>query len=169
MPFIFIALLAEKEERGYVMKFTNNENDLEIYEKDYADYKEKLDEAFDFPTYNSVDFERQVVRLKKYLPESETEVLYVDNAEIEHFNKVFSSFDRLAIKKGGYIKAVIDFVNRDAYIMTRIDFIEFCDEEGYTLLSEINSDSTLTTISAMENGWIEIYINIPVFKFLFAV
>ena len=60
-------------------------------------------------------------------------------------------------------------MNRDAYIMTRIDFIEFCDEEGYTLLSEINSDSTLTTISAMENGWIEIYINIPVFKFLFAV
>lgn len=61
------------------------------------------------------------------------------------------------------------FGRRVGMIITRINFIEFCDEEGYALLNEINSDSTLTTISATENGWIEIYINIPVFKFLFAV
>ncbi len=151
------------------MKFTNNGSDLEIYEKNYADYRQKIDESFCFPAYDPVDFERQLEMLKKCLPERETEVLYVDDSEIEHFNRVFSFFDRLAINKGGYIKAVIDFINRDAYITTRINFIEFCDEEGYALLNEINSDSTLTTISATENGWIEIYINIPVFKFLFAV
>ena len=151
------------------MKFTNNGTDLEIYEKDYADYRQKLDESFCFPTYEPDDLERQSEILKNYLPERETEVLYIDDSEIEHFNRVFSFFDRLAINKGGYIKAVIDFANRDAYIITRINFIEFCDEEGYALLNEIKSDSTLTTISATENGWIEIYINIPVFKFLFAV
>lgn len=106
------------------MKFTNNGTDLEIYEKDYADYRQKLDESFCFPAYDPVDFKRQLEIVKKYLPESETEVLYVDDSEIEHFNRVFSFFDRLAINKGGYIKAVIDFVNRDAYIITRINFIE---------------------------------------------
>lgn len=151
------------------MKFTNSGAELEIYEKDYADYRQKLDESFYFPTYEPDDLERQAEILKNYLSESETEVLYVDDSEIEHFNRVFSYFNRLAIRKSGHIKAVIDFVNKDAYITTQINFIEFCDEEEYALLNEINSDSTLTTISAMENGWIEIYINIPVFKVLFVV
>lgn len=160
MPFTNIM---RKEQ---MMRFTNNgaEPEVVIYEKDYAEYKRNVDESVTYPAFDIDELESQMEALKDFFPESETELLYVDPLEVKHFNRVFYGMKRLAIQEGGYIKAVMDFSKHDAYIVTKIDFIEFCDVRGYKLLSELNSDSTLTTISALENGWIEIYINIPVFK-----
>lgn len=148
------------------MRFTNNgaEPEVVIYEKDYAEYKRNVDESVTYPAFDIDELESQMEALKDFFPESETELFYVDPLEVKHFNRVFYGMKRLAIQEGGHIKAVMDFSKHDAYIVTKIDFIEFCDVRGYKLLSELNSDSTLTTISALENGWIEIYINIPVFK-----